>query len=329
MPRLTLPILILALLGAACGVVASPTATPQPAPEPTRVTLAVLQDPSRDVFLYALEQGLVTSPEVQIEVTKLPLAPIIEAARSGQFEIIEAATPAIAQAAARGFTFLVLSPGIVSREGAPIFVAADSAIRELGDLRGRGLGTPSLGSSVLLEARYLLQREGLDVSFEGGDVAFQEIAAEAAAALLPEGRLDAALLIHAPAFRLLSEPGLRVLVDAHVAFRQATGAEPVASVLATYPPVVEGKGQALAEVARLLRESAAYAREHRQEVVAAVAEATELSPDFIDWWTTVQDFAIGEDPVAYRQGILALWTAAQSVGEVETLPELEDHLVGR
>lgn len=320
-------LLALTLLAGACAQAATPGPTAQPTAEPpARLSLAVLEDPSRDVFLFALENDLVTSPTLEIEVTKLPLALIIEAARSQQFDLIEAATTAVPLAAAGGFKFLIFSPGIVSHEGAPIFVPASSEVEDLAGLEGKTLGTPSLGSSVLLEARYLLQQAGLDVSFEGGDVAFQEVAAEAATALLVENRLDAALLIHAPAFRLLSEPQVRVLVDAHVAFREATGADPVASVLVTYPKVVEDKGDLLEEARRLLRESADYARENHTEVVEAVARTSDLRPEFVDWWTTVQDFRIGDAAEEFREGILALWNAARDVGEVESLPALEDHL---
>src|SRR5690606_16844689 len=82
-----------------------------------RVRLALLDDPSRDIYLYALHEGIVASDDVQVEVVLLPMPAIIDAAGTRQFDLVETAGVALPLAARGGFRLLAASPALMNEDG--------------------------------------------------------------------------------------------------------------------------------------------------------------------------------------------------------------------
>lgn len=91
----------------------------------TTITLALLDDPGRRAALYAIEQGLVTSDLVDIDVTYLTPSALAEAAASRQYDVIEAASLLVPTAAASGLDFVVLSGGLQDLDGTLVFVRSE------------------------------------------------------------------------------------------------------------------------------------------------------------------------------------------------------------
>ncbi|MCH7811126.1 MAG: hypothetical protein IH958_00665 [Chloroflexi bacterium] len=89
------------------------------------VSIAVLDDPSRAAALFAIEQGIVTSDFVDVEIAFLPLSTIIDVAPAKQFDVIEATPLAVPRAAAGGFDFVILSAALQNLDGTLLFVRAD------------------------------------------------------------------------------------------------------------------------------------------------------------------------------------------------------------
>ncbi len=88
----------------------------------TTVSLALLDDPGRRTALYAIEQGIVTSDTVDLDLTYLPLSVLIEAAPARQHDVIEAAPLVVPIGAARDLEFIVLSAGLQNLSSTLLFV---------------------------------------------------------------------------------------------------------------------------------------------------------------------------------------------------------------
>ena len=81
------------------------------------VSLAYADDPSRVALLWAITNRKVTSPLIDVTVSFLPLAQIIPAANTKQFDAIEATPLAVPRTAGREPGFLILSAGLVNLDG--------------------------------------------------------------------------------------------------------------------------------------------------------------------------------------------------------------------
>lgn len=88
----------------------------------TTVSLALLDDPSRRAALYAIQQGIVTSDSVDVDLTYLPLSTLIEAAPARQHDVIEATPLVVPLGAARDLDFVVLSGALQDLSGTLLFV---------------------------------------------------------------------------------------------------------------------------------------------------------------------------------------------------------------
>lgn len=97
-------LMLLAILLGAC----APAAPAAPA-QRTTVELAYSDDPSRHALLWALVNGRVTSSTVDVKVSFLPVAQIIPAANTKQFDAIEATPLAVPRAPGEQPGFLILS----------------------------------------------------------------------------------------------------------------------------------------------------------------------------------------------------------------------------
>lgn len=192
-----------------------------------------------------------------------------------------------------------------------------------GDLRGKTIGVASLGGTFTLETRYLLQETyGLDVSPEGGDVTIVEMPAESLPTLLRSGELDAAVMLHLGAFRLLEDEDFRLLSHVTEEMRELTGAPIMNSILVTYPDVAEQKADELNELNRMLAESVTYFKANQDDVIEAVAADQDVDPEFLRWWWERQDLLLGDLSADAQERLLDVWEAATAIGDIEEYPEL-------
>ncbi|MFQ5860044.1 MAG: ABC transporter substrate-binding protein [Dehalococcoidia bacterium] len=310
--------LTLLLLGLSCA---------QQAGERQRLSIAYLDDPSREAVLYAITEGIVTSDTVEVEVDFLPLGTIIEAAPTKRYDAIEAATVAVPIAASRGLPFIILSQGLENHDGTLLVVARDSSIQSPRDLRDQQIAVSSLGGTFTLETRFVLQeRYGLNTSFTGGDVRFIEVPQESVPALLSQGRIAAAVMLHAPAYAIVNDPNFRVLTHITKELQEMTQRGSMNSVIITYPETVEAKGQALAELNRMLAESERYFQEHRERVLAAVAQRRDISPQYLTWWWQLYSYPQGPVDAHGEQVIQTIWEAAQQLGDIQGYPPVQEVL---
>jgi ABC-type nitrate/sulfonate/bicarbonate transport system substrate-binding protein len=87
----------------------------------TTISIALLDDASRRAALYAIEQGIVGSGLIDVNVTYLPLSALSEAALARQYDVFEAEPLAVPLAAESGQGFIVLSAGFVDLDSTLAF----------------------------------------------------------------------------------------------------------------------------------------------------------------------------------------------------------------
>lgn len=313
------------ILVTACGGATAPT--PSPTVAKTALEIAYADDPSREALLWAITHGKVTSSSIDVTVRFLPLAQIIPAANTKQFDAIEATPLAVARTAGGEPGFLILSSGLRNGLGTLLVTGKTSPIAKPVDLKGKTIAVASLGGTFVLEARYVLQkRYGLNADLKTGDVKFSETPQEAVPQLLKEGRLDAAVTTQLLTYRLKDSPDHRVLSELTREFAELAGGKSINSIVVTYKERAATRGKALADLQRMLGDSLAYLRANREAVLAEVAAARKLEPAYLAWFFQAYELRAGPVSEADKGEIRASWEAAKLVGDATTVPNLEDVL---
>lgn len=316
-----------ALVIVSCAAAGPASSTAAPSIERQTLTLAYADDPSRVALVWAIQNGKVSSPAVDLKISFLPVAQIIPAANTKQYDVIEATPLAVPRTAGVEPGFLILSLGLVNLNGTQLVTGKNSAIRTPADLAGRTIGVPSLGGTFVQETRYVLStRHKLDVDLKTGSVKFAETPPEAVPQLLKDGKLDAAVTTQVGLFRLKDSPEHRVLAEIAADFRSLTGQASLSSIVVTYRDRAAAKPAALAEVQRLLRESRDYLRKNQAEVIRTVAQEKKVDEAYLNWFFTA--YELGGGPVSTEDAarITATWEAAKALGDVKDLPRAADVL---
>lgn len=338
--RVSVLVVLAALLAAACAgpapaapatttpaaspVVAATPAPTTPAPK-TTLEIAYADDPSREALLWAITHGKVSSPLIDVKVRFLPLAQIIPAVNTKQFEAIEASPLAVARTAGAEPGLLILSNGLVNIGGTALVTGKSSPLASPADLKGKTVAVASLGGTFVLETRYVLQKKfGLNTDLKTGEVKFSETPQETVPQLLKDGRLDAAVTTQLLTFRLKDSADHRILSEVTKEFQALTGKRSVNSVVVTYRDKLAAKGKALAELQQLLKRSLEYFRGYRSEVINDVASSRKLDPKFLEWFFTVYDLAAGPVSAEDAAGIVASWEAAKLIGDIKDVPKVEE-----
>ncbi len=295
---------LVALVILSCGAAPAAT-TPAPSVERQTLTLAYADDPSRAALVWAIQNGKVTSKTIDLRISFLPVAQIIPAANTKQFDVIEATPLAVPRTAGAEPGFLILSLGLVNLNGTQLVTGRNSAIRTPADLAGKTIAVPYLKT---------------------GSVKFTETPPEAVPQLLKDGKLDAAVTTQVGLFRLKDSPDHRVLSEIASEFRTLAGQPSLSSIVVTYRDRASAKAAALAEVQRMLRESREYLRANQSEVVRAIAQEKKVDEAYLRWFFTA--YELGGGPVSTDDAarITATWEAAKTLGDVKELPKVADVL---
>ena len=95
-----------------------------PQGERTTISIAVLDDATRRGALYAIEQGIVRSGLVDLDITYLPLSGLGEATGSHEYDIVEASPLVVPTAKDNRLDLVVLSGGVQDLDSTLLFVRA-------------------------------------------------------------------------------------------------------------------------------------------------------------------------------------------------------------
>ncbi|MFI6675974.1 ABC transporter substrate-binding protein [Kribbella sp. NPDC050470] len=309
---------LVALAGCAFG--AGPSAA-----EAKTIKLAVSDDPTRHMALWALEHGKVDTGGIDVEVTYLPNETATQAFQTRQYDLIEASPVSVAASAASGFQTRIVSAGVLNRTGTVVYVRSNSAIRGGSDFKGARIAIGSLGGSSTQELRFVLQEDyGLDTSLKGGDVVLQPASPDSVFTLLKQGQFDGAVMLNRASYLAGKDPSLRVALEVSKEASAITHASATQTVLVTYPDVEDVKRDALAEVSSALAASVAYARDHKAEVAKEAAQGNAATADYLQWWWQHADLRFGSLVDADIAGVEAFWTMAETVGQIKDKPSFDD-----
>lgn len=295
-------------------------ATPVLAQERT-ITLGYLADPSHEAALYALREGIVSSDEINVELTPLDIPALIQATAGRTFDVVQTAAMAVPRGNARGLELEIIGTALryhESGQGAGIWVDADSEIQDMDDLRGNKLAVYSIGSAGITLVRIALNRAwGYDVATTGGTVEFVEMPAPAMPAALASGNVDAATLIHSQAYQAMQTGEFRPIAQTAEALSSEFGVRMVSAVLVGYSDKLAQDPEAYKEFLRMFRASVDYALENPDEVFTAVGEAEGIDPEFFDtWFNTFSSIPvyISQDDI---KAIDILWREAKELGVLD------------
>ena len=88
----------------------------------TTISLGVLDDASRRAALYAVEQGIVGSETVDLNITYLSRSELADAVSARHFDVIEASPLAVPLGAERELEFVIVSGGVQNIDGTLLVV---------------------------------------------------------------------------------------------------------------------------------------------------------------------------------------------------------------
>jgi NitT/TauT family transport system substrate-binding protein len=292
------------------------------------VSFAYLADPSIEAAMWAINNGKVTSDLIEIESTALEIPALIQATVGQTYDVVMTAGMAVPRAVERGLPLRIIAAGLrtnAAGEGSAIWVPKGSDIASVEDLKGKKLAVYSLGSSGITLVRIALAEVyGIDVSLEGGDIDFVEMPATAMPAALSTGRVDAATLIHAQAFKATQDGDFVPLVQTSQALQDETGLQMISAVLAGYAEKLDANPANYTEFLRMVQDSRAYALANPEEVFGAVGAEFDIDPAFFDtWFNTYMDFPgtfIPQD----REALVYLWDKAIEIGALDSYPPLDE-----
>lgn len=263
----------------------------------TVIKFGYLADPSHEAVIWALKNGKVKSDKIRVEATPLDISALIQATAARTYDVVQTAAVAVPRARERGLDLRIIGTGLryhASGEGAGIWVPKNSPIKTVADLKGKKLGVYSLGSAGITLIRIALSDvHGLNTATRGGDIELVEMPAPALPAALASGRIDAATLIHAQAFKAAKDGDFVAITQTAEDLTKKFGTRMVSAVLAGYGEKLEANPADYIEFLRLLRESVEYAQKNQEEVYAAVGAATNTDPEFFRaWFSRFSEFPV-------------------------------------
>jgi len=309
-------------------VLAAALAGPAMAQAKETITYGYLLDPSLEGILYAIKSGKVTSDKITIKATALSIPALIQSTPAKRFDVIMNAVMSIPFARKRGLELVVLSTALRAapgRKGANIWVKKASPYKTLADLKGKTIGNFALRSTGTTWIRIALwKKHGMNVSYKNGDFNWVQIQAPALLTALESGRIDAATLIHAQAFRAAKSGNYRVLAWTSRDIKGLFGIDTVSAVNVTYPEKLKARPGAFREFNRMLRESVLYAMKNVDAVGKAIAKKHRISPEFFKAWLADYSLfpgAIGkQDPEAME----TVWRNAKEMGIIKKVPKASE-----
>jgi NitT/TauT family transport system substrate-binding protein len=314
--------LTLATAAIAVGMMSSPAMAKE------TVTYGYLLDPSLEGVLYAIKHGIVKSDKIEIKTTALAIPALIQSTPTKRFDVIMNAVMAIPLARRRGLNLVVLSTALRAPDnsvGAGIWVKKDSPYKTIADLKGKTIGNYALRSTGTTWIRIALWKaHHMNVSYKNGDFRWVQIPAPALLTALESGRVDAATLIHAQAFKAQKTGKYRSLAWTNQDIKKLFGVNAVAAVNVTYPEKLKARPEAFKEFDRMLRASALYAMKHPDEVGKAISKTTKISPEFFKAWMTRYSVFPAAISAGDMKSMEVVWQNAKEMGIIKKYPKAAD-----
>jgi ABC-type nitrate/sulfonate/bicarbonate transport system substrate-binding protein len=134
---------------------------------------------------------------------------------------------------------------------------------------------------------FLNNKFGLNVSTQGGDIKWQEVPLTNIPALIEQGTIDAGLVLRLVSSQALGTGKFRAIFVTDD-WEKHFGVKFIPGAAITYDDLLQKNPNAFKEYQRMIDESSRYAREHRNQVITAVAKKYDVSEKdlnvFMDWY---------------------------------------------
>jgi len=290
-----------------------------------KITFAYLADPALEGVMYAIKSGKVKSDKVEIETSALAIPALIQSTPAKRYDVIMNAVMAIPFAKRRGLDLVVLSTALrgVGDHGAGVWVKKDSPYKTIADLKGKKIGNYALRATGTTWIRIALWKKyKVNVSYKGGDFNWVQIPAPALLSALESGRVDAATLIHAQAFKARGTGNYRVLARTNSDIRELFGAPSVSAVNVTYPEKLKARPEAFKEFGRMLRASVKYAQANADAVGKELAKTKKIDPKYFAAWMKDYSFFPGYVSAADKKAMTTVWTMSRDMGILKKIPDV-------
>lgn len=290
------------------------------------ISYAYLADPALDGILYAIRTGKVKSDKIDIKTSALAIPALIQSTPAKRYDVIMNAVMAIPFAKRRGLELVVLSSALrgVGDLGAGIWVKKDSPAKTIADLKGKKIGNYALTSTGTTWIRIALRSKyKVNVSYKGGDMNWVQIPAPALLSALESGRVDAATLIHAQAFKAKATGNFRLLAQTNKDVRDTFKVNTVSAVNVTYPEKLQAKPEAFREFNRLLRESVKYAVANADAIGQELAKTKKVDPRYFAAWIKDYSFFPGYVSDEDRKAMKVLFEQSKEMGILKALPDVD------
>lgn len=257
----------LALIGICLAVVAVGSALYTQFTAPPKIEVVVGPFSAQYIVTYALENGIVESPPVEIKHT----LNFNKYMMTGRGDIGEISTAAFAIAYEKGIPLKVaciFASTCQEMGDALVFVKNNSDIDGPKDLKGKKVGVPGLKTTTttifleMLKSEYGVTEKDLDLV----DKPLPELSA-----LLDRGDIDAALMFGEPSVKAYYSGKYKVIWDVNMAFKQKYGESPPASLIVVRSGYLEEHEDRAKAVIESLRESKSYGEEHVDEILERYA----------------------------------------------------------
>jgi ABC-type nitrate/sulfonate/bicarbonate transport system substrate-binding protein len=297
-----------------------------------KLTFAYVSDPTHDIALYAIRNGIVKSDLIDLELVTASIPALGQAMLGRQYDIIEVSSFVIPPAVSQGLKVQFISTYVGRQPPGPtmsIWVNKDSPLTLPEQLKGKKIATYGIGSTGVAMVRVAMAKKlGFNVALRGGDIQFVEMPAAAMPAALKTGSVDAATLLYAQTDQALRTGEFRPLFQGGAVLKELSGVPMVLPVVIAFPDRIAAAPAAYREFNRMLMASLIYASEHSELCVsiakqAQIAESAPYLQSMINAIQPVKRTPVGADEI---KAINYSWTVAKSVGLLENVKEMPDAL---
>lgn len=296
-----------------------------------KITFGTISDPGYEAAVWALANGKVKDPNLDVTVETMPIPRLVQATMTRQFNVATNGVLAIPLMAQAGISAKILATAYrynPKGHALDIWVMKNSPYQKITDLKGKKIATNSLESQAAVSIRGIMsERYGMNPSTIGGDVQWIQLPNPQLEPALQSGNVDAAIIGNVQAYTAAKKGDYRSILQGSVELEQMYGGPMPSVMVIAYTDDLERRPAAYEAFAKLLKASAEYVQSNPDEVFASVAPKFKMEPaDMKVWFTTY-----GSIPFSMSKSdkpvVMKAWKAGAKLGSLETVPNSVDDLV--
>jgi NitT/TauT family transport system substrate-binding protein len=302
-----------------------------PAQAAETVTIGTVADPAYDAQVWALANGRVSDPSVNISINLQPMARLPQSEMMQEFNISVAGILSVPALEEVGVHMKILATAYrYNPEGHAddIWVLKDSPYQSMRDLKGKTIATQGMENQGTTSLRTVIaEKYGLNPRPVGGDFKWVELPPPLLEPALQSHKVDAALIGTVPAYEAAKTGIYRSVLHGSKELADLYGGPMPTIVWIAYDADLKRRPQTYMTAVRLLRESADYLMAHEDEVFAAVAPKYRMEPDDLKGWfnayASMPSVMTPSDRAIYEKA----WAAGAKLGLIQKVPASPDQFI--